>query len=46
MISVGGLRYRLKRIKEIGGIDVTKEKGLFDLHLALKILLFYGFFED
>ena len=45
MISVGGLRYRLKRIQEISNIDITKERDLFDIHLALKILLFYGIFQ-
>jgi sugar diacid utilization regulator len=45
MISIGGLRYRLKRIQEISKIDLTRERDLFDKHLALKILLFYGLFK-
>lgn len=45
MISVGGLRYRLKRIQEISDIDLSGEKDLFETQLALKILMFYGIFE-
>ncbi|WP_181410205.1 XylR N-terminal domain-containing protein [Paenibacillus sp. tmac-D7] len=45
MISIGAIRYRLKRIQEISGIDLTRAKDFFDTHLALQILMFYGVFE-
>lgn len=44
-ISVGGLRYRLKRVQEISHINIQKDDDLFDIHLALKILLFYKIFK-
>lgn len=44
-ISVGGLRYRLKRVQEISHINIQKDDDLFDIHLALKILLFYRIFK-
>ncbi len=41
-ISIGAIRYRLKRIQEIAGIDISHPKDFFDTHLALQIYLFFG----
>lgn len=45
MISIGAIRYRLKRVQEITNLDLTNSKVFFDTHLALQILLYYGIFK-
>ncbi len=40
MLSPGAVKYRLKRIQEIGNIDV--EKDFIDLYVAFQILIFLG----
>ncbi len=41
-ISMGAIRYRLKRVQEISELDITSAKGFIDSYLALKILMFLG----
>lgn len=41
-MSVGGLKYRLQRIEEITGQDLTDAQACFNLHLALNILQMAG----
>lgn len=43
--SVGSVRYRLKRVKEISNIDVTKSKDFYEAYLAIQIQLFLGIIE-
>lgn len=33
MISIGAIRYRLKRIQEISGIDLTRAKDFFSIRI-------------
>ncbi len=43
--SIGSIRYRLKRIKEISNIDVHHSKDFFEAHLALQVFIFMGYME-
>ncbi|MFS0645930.1 helix-turn-helix domain-containing protein [Siminovitchia sp. 179-K 8D1 HS] len=41
-VSVGAVRYRLKRIYEISGMDVTDSKHFYEAYVAMQLLLFLG----
>ena len=41
-LSTGAIKYRLKRIEEISGLDLTKSTDLFDAYAALQILILLG----
>jgi DNA-binding PucR family transcriptional regulator len=41
-VSLGSVRYRLSRIQEIGGFDLSTSKGFFDAHTAVQIFLLLG----
>ena len=41
-MSISGLKYRLKRIKEITGQDPKDGQAFFNLYLAINILQLVG----
>ncbi|MBX5437253.1 MAG: XylR N-terminal domain-containing protein [Alicyclobacillaceae bacterium] len=41
-ISLSGLKYRLQRVRDIGGIDLDNPEERFQLQLALRVLLVRG----
>lgn len=41
-VSISGLRYRLQRIGELTGMDLSKSKDRFEGQLALQIYLIFG----
>ncbi len=45
MLSIGAIRYRIKRVQEISNLDMTNAKDYYDTHLSLQILLYYGIFK-
>jgi sugar diacid utilization regulator len=45
MISIGAVRYRLRRIHEICGLDLSQSRDFYNTHLAIQILIYYGIFE-
>ncbi len=44
-VSLGSVRYRLKRIQEIGGFDLSTSQGFFDVHVAIQIFVLLGLIE-
>jgi len=44
-VSLGYVRYRLKKMQEIGGFDLSSSQGFFDVHAAVNIYLFLGLIE-
>lgn len=44
-ISLGSARYRLTRIQEIGGFDLSTSQGFFDAHVAVQVFLLLGLIE-
>lgn len=41
-VSLGSVRYRLNRIQEIGGFDLSTSQGFFDAHVAVQVFLLLG----
>lgn len=41
-ISLGAIRYRMKRIQELTGLDLSQSDDYFDAHLALQMLTLLG----
>jgi len=41
-VSSSGLKYRMQRLREVGGIDLEDAKERFNIHLALNILIADG----
>ncbi len=41
-VSSSGLKYRMQRLREVGGIDLEDSKERFNIHLALNILIADG----
>ncbi|WAH35713.1 XylR N-terminal domain-containing protein [Alicyclobacillus dauci] len=44
-MSAGSIKYRLKRIEEITGLNLETSKDFFDTHSALMILEYFGVVE-
>ena len=44
-VPLGSVRYRLNRIQEIGGFDLSIRQGFFDAHVAIQIFLLLGLIE-
>lgn len=41
-ISMGAIRYRMKRIQELSDLDLTNSQDFFDAHLAVQVYIFLG----
>lgn len=41
-ISLGAVRYRIKRIEELSNLDLASSQGFFDAHLAVQVFIFLG----
>ncbi|KAA9027006.1 XylR N-terminal domain-containing protein [Niallia endozanthoxylica] len=41
-ISMGAIRYRMKRIQELSNLDFTNSQDFFDAHLAVQVYSFLG----
>jgi len=41
-ISMGAIRYRMKRIQELSHLDLTNSQDFFDAHLAVQVYIFLG----
>ncbi|SDH98979.1 Sugar diacid utilization regulator [Alteribacillus persepolensis] len=41
-MSLGATRYRLNRLQDIGGVDLSTSDGFFDVHVAIQVLLLAG----
>ncbi|WP_338448180.1 XylR N-terminal domain-containing protein [Niallia oryzisoli] len=41
-ISMGAIRYRMKRIQEFSDLDLTNSQDFFDAHLAVQVYSFLG----
>lgn len=44
-VSLGSVRYRLTRIQEIGGFDLSTSQGFFDAHVAVQVFHLLGLIE-
>ncbi|WAH35593.1 XylR N-terminal domain-containing protein [Alicyclobacillus dauci] len=44
-MSAGSIKYRLKRIEDISGLNLSESSDFFDAHLALKILQYSAVVE-
>ena len=44
-VSLGSVRYRLNRIQEMGGFDLSTSQGFFDAYVAVQIFLLLGVIE-
>jgi DNA-binding PucR family transcriptional regulator len=41
-VSISGMRYRINRIRELTGLDLTVSSTRYDIHLAVDIYLALG----